>query len=76
MTPEQAIKHYQSGDLVSLEILPNPSQRGFWFIFILDKQGKSFLLVDELDQVISHSSIDELLPIVREIGFKNASIRL
>lgn len=66
----------EKGLLLSAEILPNPSKAGGWFLTILDTTCKSYLIVDEQEQVITASTVDEMLKTVRAIGLRSVSIRL
>lgn len=62
--------------LLSAEILPSPNKDGGWFLTILDHTCKSFLLVDEQDQVITMPTVDDMVQLVRAIGLRTVSIRL
>lgn len=76
MTLKQAKALYKNGQLMNSEILPSPSKSKDWFLTIIDSENNSYLLVDEEEQVISLPTVDEILLIVRAIGFRSTSIRL
>lgn len=76
MTQEEATKLYAKGKLISAEILSAPSGDSGWFVLLHDNQGKSFMLVDAKDQVITMTDLDGLVTKIREIGFRMASIRM
>lgn len=76
MNADQARVLREKDLLSSAEILPNPSKTGGWFLTILDTTCKSYLIVDDQEQVITVSTVDEMLMIVRAIGLRSVSIRL
>jgi hypothetical protein len=76
MNLDQARELRANGLLLSAEILPNPSKTGGWFLTILDTTCKSYLIVDDQAQVITVSTVDEMLMIVRAVGLRSVSIRL
>lgn len=76
MTVDQARELRTRGLVLSAEILPNPSKSGGWFLTILDDTCKSYLIVDEQEQVITLPNVDDMLGLVRTIGLRNVSIRL
>lgn len=76
MNVDQARVLREKGLLSSAEILPNPSKIGGWFLTILDTTCKSYLIVDDQEQVVTVATVDEMLMIVRAVGLRSVSIRL
>lgn len=76
MTTAEAIKLYKKGKLVSAEILPTPGDASRWFVLMHNDEGKSFILVEDNENVISVPDLDGLIGTIREIGFRIVSIRL
>lgn len=76
MTQEEATILYAKGKLVSAEVLPAPGGGGGWFVLLHNNRGKSFMLVDPDERIITQSDLNPLIETVREIGFRIASIRM
>lgn len=76
MTQEEATKLYARGKLLSAEILPAPSGDGGWFVLLHNNHGKSFMLVDSDERIITQPDLNLLVETTREIGFRIASIRM
>lgn len=76
MTQEEATTLYTQGKLASAEILPSPSGGSGWFVLLHNDAGKSFILVDQRDQIVTMPDLDGLVAKIKEIGFRIASIRM
>lgn len=76
MTQEEATKLYAKGKLVSAEVLPAPIGHGGWFVLLHNNHGKSFMLVDSNERIITQPDLNSLIETIREIGFRIASIRM
>lgn len=76
MTQEEAKKLYAKGKLLSAELLPAPSGEGGWFVLLHNNHGKSFMLVDSNERIITQPDLNPLIEIIREIGFRIASVRM
>ena len=76
MNIDQARVMRTKGDISSAEILPTPSKDGGWLMTILDISGKTYLMVDSQDRVITTSTVDEMLNLVRSIGLRVVSVRI
>lgn len=76
MTQQEATKLYAKGKLVSAEVLPAPSADGNWFVLLHNNRGKSFMLVDSDERIITRPDLNGLIETIREIGFRIASIRM
>lgn len=63
-------------DACSVEIMRNPANLAEWVIWIREPKGKSFLLADESDGVITTEDVNECLWLLKSIGVKQASIAL
>lgn len=75
MTHETAQKLYRDGRLRSAEILRDPSNAKHWFVLLQDDDGKSFILVDNSNAVVSVPNIDSLVSLLRQIGFRISTLR-
>lgn len=76
MTQEEATKLYAKGKLLSAEVLPAPSGDGKWFVLLHNNHGKTFMLVDADERIITQPDLNSLIETIREIGFRIASIRM
>lgn len=65
-----------NSDLDVVDLLPNTISRDEWLVMIKDKQGKSFFLVDDNNEVRSFKSLDDIAALLREVGCKRAKLFL
>jgi hypothetical protein len=59
-----------------VEMMRNPANLVEWVIWIREPLGKSFLLTNELDVVITHTDANQCLLLLRSLGIKSANIVL
>ncbi|GIZ10824.1 hypothetical protein [Pseudomonas sp. NCCP-436] len=64
------------GVLFDTQILVNPANTCEWIVFFKKNAGRSFLLVDENDQVETFASLDRLISELRSLGIKRTEVRL
>ncbi|MAY41857.1 MULTISPECIES: hypothetical protein [unclassified Neptuniibacter] len=74
MKIKKALKLKQSGKLLGAQIWKNPNDMQQWFIMINKKNGKSFMLVDEDENVIVDQNLNELIKTLSKIGLKQAEM--
>lgn len=76
MNIEQARALQQEGKLTSADIFPNPNEPTEWFAMVRKISGKSFMLVDDEDAVISVADAGELLNLLKSLGFRQVLAHL
>ena len=76
MNLEQAKALQQHSQVQNIELMRNPENRSEWFVTLRTLAGKSFMLVDERDQVISETDINQLLEQLKSIGIKQVQLHL
>ncbi|OZG74382.1 hypothetical protein BTA51_05065 [Hahella sp. CCB-MM4] len=64
----------EAGMLAAAELLRNPSDHTQWFIMIIEKSGKSFIIADDDDQPIVTDELEALFSLLKELGFRKAQI--
>lgn len=62
--------------LESAELMRNPSNQTQWFITLSLKDGQRFFLANEDDEVIVDSELENLLNLLKTLGFHTARIAL
>lgn len=76
MTIEQARAYFLTGYLVNAEVLKNPGNMSQWFVLVQNSSGKSYMLDDEHGHTMVNSSVDQLLILIHEIGFRKVMVHL
>lgn len=76
MTHEQAKASFINGYLVEAEIIKNPGNLSQWFVLLLNRAGKAYMLADETGKTLVNDHVDELLRVVHDIGFKQVLVHL
>ena len=72
-----AVKEKLSADeTIAIELMRNPAELSEWIIWIREPSGKSFLLMDETDVVITSTDVNQSLLLLRSLGIKQANIVL
>lgn len=72
-----AVKEKLSADeTIAIELMRNPAELSEWIIWIREPSGKSFLLMDETDVVITSTDVNQSLVLLRSLGVKQANIVL
>jgi hypothetical protein len=59
-----------------VEMMRNPADLAEWVIWIREQLGKSFLLTNEFDVVITHTDANQCLLLLRSLGIKSANVVL
>jgi hypothetical protein len=65
-----------ANETITIEMMRNPAELTEWVIWIRENSGKSFLLMNESDLVITTSDANQALLLLRSIGIKQANIVL
>jgi len=76
MKREHVKARQAEGQISATHIIQNPADLGERIVFFKKTRGRSFFLVDDLDEVESFARLDELTEILRELGIKFAEIHL
>ncbi|HSC68838.1 MAG TPA: hypothetical protein VLC79_14165 [Cellvibrio sp.] len=63
-------------ETIAIELMRNPAELSEWIIWIREPSGKSFLLMDEADVVITSADVNQSLVLLRSLGVKQANIVL
>lgn len=63
-------------DTIIIEMMRNPAELSEWVIWIRESSGKSFLLMNEFDVVITTTDANQVLLLLRSLGIKRANIVL
>lgn len=61
---------------IAIELMRNPAELSEWIIWIREPSGKSFLLMDESEVVITSTDVNQSLVLLRSLGIKQANIVL
>ncbi|NOY71242.1 MAG: hypothetical protein GXP14_02525 [Gammaproteobacteria bacterium] len=61
-------------NLIEAELIRNPSNTSEWFIMLHKKTGKSFMLANDDDSIIVSSDMEQLLSVVKSLGFRQAIV--
>jgi len=61
---------------LAIELMRNPAELSEWIIWIREPSGKSFLLMDESEVVITSTDVNQSLVLLRSLGIKQANIVL
>jgi hypothetical protein len=65
-----------ANETIVIEIMRNPAELSEWVIWIREENGKSFLLMNDFDVVISTTDANQALLLLRSLGIKQAHIIL
>lgn len=74
MTLDEAKKSYSESFLVSIDVTPNPTLKGTWLVLMHDRDGKSYFLVSDNEDVLSFQTVDSAIEILQSIGFRRAKL--
>jgi len=74
MNVYEAKEKILSGVQLVVEVMHNPADLAEWVLWIREPSGKSFLLSDVAGTVIKSSDATQLCHILKEIGFKQATV--
>jgi len=55
-------------------VIRNPARTGEWIVFFQLSTGRSFFLIDDLDEVESFRQLDRLIEVLQALGIKLAEI--
>ena len=56
------------------EIRKNPGNMSEYIVWLYSRDGKSFMLCYENSSAISSHELDQLIPMLREVGFRRAKV--
>jgi len=65
-----------ANETIAIEMMRNPAELSEWVIWIRENSGKSFLLMNESEVVITTSDANQALLLLRSMGIKQANIVL
>lgn len=65
-----------ANETIAIEMMRNPAELSEWVIWIRENDGKSFLLMNEFDVVITTTDANHVLLLLRALGIKQANIIL
>lgn len=65
-----------TSETIVIEMMRNPADLSEWTIWIRDSDGKSFLLTNEFDVVITTTDSNHALLLLRDLGIKQATVVL
>jgi hypothetical protein len=65
-----------ANETVAIEMMRNPAELSEWVIWIRESDGKSFLLMNEFDVVVTTNDANQALLLLRSLGVKQANIVL
>lgn len=74
MKIDEAKEKILSGIELVVEVMHNPAELSEWVLWIREPSGKSFLLSHGNGNVIKSSDATQLCHILKEIGFKQATV--
>jgi hypothetical protein len=74
MKIDEAKEKILSGVQLIVEVMHNPSNLSEWVLWIREPSGKSFLLSGHDDKVITSTDATYLCHLLKEIGFKQATV--
>jgi hypothetical protein len=65
-----------TNETIAIEMMRNPAELSEWIIWIRGSDGKSFLLTNEFDVVITTTDANQALLLLRDLDIKQATIVL
>ncbi|WP_039912838.1 hypothetical protein [Cellvibrio mixtus] len=65
-----------ANETIAIEMMRNPAELSEWVIWIREGDGKSFLLMDEFDGVMTTTDANQALLLLRSMGIKQANVVL
>jgi hypothetical protein len=74
MKIDEAKEKILDGVQLIVEVMHNPAELSEWVLWIREPSGKSFLLSGNDGAVIKSSDTSNLCHILKEIGFKQATV--
>jgi len=74
MNLKEARQHYEESLLDAVDIIPNTGIKGEWVLLMKDRDGKSYFLVSDNDDIRSFGSMDDAVKMLQSIGFKRAKL--
>ncbi|SIS69055.1 hypothetical protein [Neptunomonas antarctica] len=74
MKIQRAIELFQSGALDRVEIRRNPSDREQWFVMIIGVDARPLMIADENDKAVVSQNLEEILTILKTIGFSSSEV--
>ncbi|SMF39110.1 hypothetical protein SAMN02745866_02512 [Alteromonadaceae bacterium Bs31] len=76
MKIQKAIELFKRGELdeVEVELRRSPNNLSQWFILLRHPDGKSLMLADEDDRCVVDADIQNLLDLLKTIGFHQVMV--
>ena len=69
-------QRHADGSITATHAIPNPAATEEWIVFFKKSAGRSFLLVDDNDEVESFERLDALVETLRSLGIKFVEVHL
>jgi hypothetical protein len=74
MKLSDAKEKYESAYFSHVEIRKNPSAITENIAFLHSRDGKSFMLCDENERVLSSSELEKIVVALKQVGFRKAKL--
>jgi hypothetical protein len=65
-----------ANETIAIEMMRNPAELSEWVIWVREADGKSFLLMNEVDVVVANTDANQTLLLLRSLGIKQTNIIL
>lgn len=69
-------KRLLAKEAISFDVMPNPSDLSEWIIWLRERSGESYLLIDEDGSVVGSKDANRILAILKDLGVKSVQIAL
>lgn len=66
----------ERGESFTFKLMRNPSCVLKWVVWIQEPSGKSYFLLDDCNEVVSHSDANEVFVLLRSLGVRAAQVML
>ena len=76
MKRADVIQRLADGAVFDTQVIANPANTREWIVFFKKGEGRSYLLVDDAEQVESFPSLDSLMVELRGLGIKRVETHL
>lgn len=69
-------KKLSAKQVIFFDVMPNPSDLSEWIVWIREKSGKSYVLVNEDESVVGSKDANKILSLLKDLGVKSVHIAL
>ena len=63
-------------EAIFFDVMPNPGDLSEWVVWVRERSGKSYLLMNEDESVIESKDANEILSLLKDIGVKSVQVSL